>query len=46
MNVLIPVVDHELLHSQERVVADKLILVVHMIHHKLFSTQLLNHPVK
>jgi len=43
-NVSVPVVDHELLHSQQGVVADELVLVVHVIHHQLFSTQLLNHP--
>lgn len=42
--MFIPVVDHELLHSQQGVVTDELVLVVHMIHHQLFSTQLLNHP--
>lgn len=43
-NVSLPVVDHELLHSQQGVVADQLVLVVHVVHHQLFSTQLLNHP--
>ena len=43
-SVFIPIVDHELLHSQQCVVTDELVLVVHMIHHKLFSTQLLNNP--
>lgn len=44
INVFIPVVDHELLHGQQSIVADKLVLVVHVIHHQLFTTQLLNHP--
>lgn len=42
--LFIPVVDHQLLHSQQGVVADELVFVVHVIHHQLFSTQLLNHP--
>lgn len=35
---------HKLLHTQQSVVADKLVLVVHVIHHQLFSTQLLYNP--
>lgn len=41
--MFIPVVDHQLLHSQQGVVPDELVLVVHMIHHQLFSPELLNH---
>lgn len=44
VTVHVPVVDHQLLHSQQGVVADELVLVVHVIHNQLFSTQLLNHP--
>ena len=43
-NGFIPVVDHQLLHRQQGVVTDQLVLVVHVIHHQLFSTQLLDHP--
>lgn len=43
--VFVPVVDHQLLHGQQGVVAHELVLVVHVIHHQLFSTQLFNHPV-
>ena len=44
MSVFLPVVDHELLHGQQGVVAHELVLVVHVIHHQLFPAQLLNHP--
>lgn len=44
VKTVIPVVYHELLHTQQGVVADELVLVVHVIHHQLFSTQLLNNP--
>lgn len=40
----IPVVHHQLLHTQQSVVADELVLVVHVVHYQLFSTQLLNNP--
>lgn len=44
LNILIPVMDHQLLHSQQSIVADQLVFMVHVIHHQLFSTQLLNYP--
>ena len=34
---------HELLHRQQGVVADKLVLMMHVVHHQLLSAQLLNH---
>lgn len=44
MSMFLPVVDHELLHGQQGVVAHELVLVVHVIHHQLFPAQLLDHP--
>lgn len=44
VKTVIPVVYHELLHTQQSIVADELVLVVHVIHHQLLSTQLLNNP--
>lgn len=42
----IPVVHHELLHGQQSIVADLLVFMVHVVHHQLLSTKLLNNPVK
>lgn len=42
----LPVVHHELLHSQQSIVADLLVFMVHVVHHKLLSTELLNNPAE
>lgn len=42
----VPVVHHELLHSQQSVVADLLVFMMHVIHYQLFPTELFNHPAK
>lgn len=42
----LPVVHHELLHSQEGVVAHLLVLVVHVVHHQLLPAQLLDDPAE
>lgn len=42
----IPVVHHEFLHSQKSVVANLLVLVVHVVHDQLLPTKLFNDPVE
>lgn len=42
----IPVVHHELLHGQQGIVADLLVFMVHVVHHQLLSTKLLNNPAE
>lgn len=42
----IPVVHHELLHSQKSIVANLLVFVVHVVHHQLLPTKLFNNPAE
>jgi hypothetical protein len=39
-------VHHELLHGQKSIVANLLVFMVHVVHHQLLSTKLLNNPTE
>lgn len=42
-NLHIPVVNHQLLHSQQSVVPNLLVFVMHVVHYQLFTTKLFDH---